>query len=142
MDKKIKLFVDAHSFDKEYQGVRTYIKEMYNILLEHYPSLDIFFGATNVDQICTNFPLVKEKNIIHYKNRVNLLRFFHEIPSIIQKHGIDFAHFQYLSPFGKKKCVYIVTTHDILFNDFKSDFSYTYRFIRNFYLKEEYSRQI
>ena len=135
MDKKINLFVDAHSFDKEYQGVRTYIKEMYNILLEHYPSLDIFFGARNVDQIRTNFPLVKEKNIIHYRNRINLLRFFHEIPSIIQKYRIDFAHFQYLSPFGKKKCVYIVTTHDILFNDFKSDFSYTYRCIRNFLFK-------
>jgi len=135
LDKKIKLFVDAHSFDKEYQGVRTYIKEIYNILLERYPLLDIFFGAANVEQIRTNFPLAKEKNIIPYKTRVSLLRFFYDIPSIIQTHQIDFAHFQYLSPFGKKKCVYIVTTHDILFNDFKSDFSYTYRYIRNFLFK-------
>lgn len=135
MEKKIKLFVDAHSFDKEYQGVRTYIKEIYNILLKSYPALDIFFGATNVDQIRTDFPLAKQENIIQYKNRLNLLRFFYDIPTLIKKHQIEFAHFQYLSPFGKKRCVYIVTTHDILFNDFKSDFSYTYRSTRNFLFK-------
>lgn len=131
MEKKIKLFVDAHSFDKEYQGVRTFIKEIYNILLEHYPSLDIFFGATNVEQIRADFPLVKEDNIIRYKSSIGLLRFFNDIPEILQKHEIDFAHFQYLVPVGKKSCVYIVTTHDILFNDFKSDFSFLYRYLRN-----------
>ena len=135
MEKKIKLFVDAHSFDKEYQGVRTYIKEIYNILLESYPSLDIFFGATSVDQIRTDFPLAKQENIIRYKNRIDLLRFFYDIPALIKQHQIEFAHFQYLSPFGKKRCVYIVTTHDILFNDFKSDFSYTHRSTRNFLFK-------
>ncbi|MEO8764199.1 MAG: glycosyltransferase family 1 protein [Ginsengibacter sp.] len=135
MDKRIKLFVDAHSFDKEYQGVRTYIKEIYNILLEDYPLLDIYFGASNVEQVRANFPLAKTENIIQYKNRINLLRFKKDIPSLIEKHKIEFAHFQYLSPFGKKKCVYIVTTHDILFNDFKSDFSFTYRFSRNFLFK-------
>ena len=135
MEKKIKVFVDAHTFDREYQGVRTFIKEIYNILLERYPSLELFFGAENINQIRLNFPLAKPGNIIEYKSKISLVRFVKDIPSILTEHEIDFAHFQYLVPPGPKHCRYIVTTHDILFNDFKSDFSFTYRYVRNFLFK-------
>jgi glycosyltransferase involved in cell wall biosynthesis len=62
------------------------------------------------------------------------VRVYIETPSIIKKHKIDVAHFQYISPF-RKHCKYVVTTHDILFNDFKSEFSLIYRWSRNFVFK-------
>lgn len=140
MEKKIKLFVDAHSFDKEYQGVRTFIKEIYTVFLARYPSLEIFFGAVNADKLREEFPLINPENIIQYKNRANLVRFYSDIPSILKHYQIEFAHFQYLAPVGKKNCIYIVTTHDILFNDFRSDFSSAYRYTRNYFFRRGIDR--
>lgn len=97
--------------------------------------MELFFGAANVAQVKASFPLAKAENIIVYKSRIGLFRFVKDIPEIISKYKIDFAHFQYIVPEGKKNCKYIVTTHDILFNDFKSDFSFTYRFVRNILFK-------
>lgn len=134
MEKKIRLFADAHSFDKEYQGVRTFIKEIYTILLEQYPDLDIFFGCNNVKRLQEEFPLAKPENFLQYKSG-GFLRFYSDIPRMLQEHKIDFAHFQYIIPFGRKQCRYITTTHDILFNDFKEDFSWPYRFARNYLFK-------
>jgi glycosyltransferase involved in cell wall biosynthesis len=130
----IKLFVDAHSFDKEYQGVRTFIKEIYTILLEEYNDLEIFFGGNNVQQLQKEFPHAKKENLLQYKSG-GFGRFFSGIPGLIKKHKIDFAHFQYMAPFGRKHCKYITTTHDILFNDFAEDFSWKYRVSRNYLFK-------
>jgi glycosyltransferase involved in cell wall biosynthesis len=128
--RKIRLFVDAHSFDKEYQGVRTFLKEIYSILLG-YEDLEIFFGVSNPQAILLDFPGLLPNQMIVYRKFSNSGRFLFEIPAILKEMKIDIAHFQYLVPFGKKRCVYLVTTHDILFNDFKSEFSFQYRFLRN-----------
>ena len=128
---KIKLFVDAHSFDKEYQGVRTFIKEIYTVLLERYPDLDIYFGVNNIEQLHKEFPQADPSKFIQYKRSAGIARFVGEIPKIIRKYDIEFSHFQYMVPFGRKVGKYIVTTHDILFNDFKSEFSFLYRYARN-----------
>ena len=50
---------------------------------------------------------------------------------IIKKYNIDYAHFQYIAPLIKY-CRYIVTIHDVLFNDFKDSFPLSYRLIKNF----------
>jgi glycosyltransferase involved in cell wall biosynthesis len=134
MEKKIRLFADAHSFDKEYQGVRTFIKEIYTILLEQYPDLDIYFGGSNVKRLQEEFPLAKPENLLQYKSS-GFSRFYSDIPGIIKQHKIDFAHFQYIVPFGRKQCRYITTMHDILFNDFAGDFSWPYRLSRNYLFK-------
>jgi glycosyltransferase involved in cell wall biosynthesis len=134
LEKKIRLFVDAHSFDKEYQGVRTFIKEIYSILLEQYPDLEIFFGCSNVQQLQEEFPMANPANFLVYKSK-GFSRFYADIPRMIKAHRIDFAHFQYIVPFGRKRCKYITTTHDILFNDFAKDFSWTYRVARNYLFK-------
>jgi glycosyltransferase involved in cell wall biosynthesis len=131
LEKKIRLFADAHSFDKEFQGVRTFIKEIYTVLLAQYPDLDIFFGCTNVAQLQKEFPLAKPENFLPYKSG-GFSRFYSDIPRMIREHKIDFAHFQYMVPFGRKQCRYITTTHDILFNDFAGDFSWPYRLARNY----------
>jgi len=131
IDKKIKLFVDAHSFDTEYQGTQTFIRELYTQLLNQYPELDIYFGAFNINRISESFPSVGYSHILPYKNS-GLSRFFFDIPSYIRKHQFDYAHFQYMAPLQKSNCRYIVTLHDVLFNDFPEDFSFFYSWSRKF----------
>jgi Glycosyltransferase len=131
LEKKIRLFVDAHSFDKEYQGVRTFLKEIYTILLSQYPDLEIFFGCSDVMHLRQEFPRAKPENFLAYKN-TGFSRFYSDIPRMLREQKIDFAHFQYIIPFGRKPCKYITTTHDILFNDFRNDFSWLYRRSRNY----------
>jgi glycosyltransferase involved in cell wall biosynthesis len=130
--KKIKLFVDAHVFDKEFQGAQTFIRELYTRLLADHPDLDIYFGANNTTNISTIFPDLPKANILPYKKRsVGLLRFVYDIPALIKKYQFDFAHFQYIAPKNSPGCKYVVTLHDVLFNDFKQDFPSMYRISRN-----------
>lgn len=60
-----------------------------------------------------------------------MLRFIFDIPAYIKQYRFDFAHFQYLTPLPQRGCRYIVTTHDVLFNDFPTAFSSAYRVSRN-----------
>jgi glycosyltransferase involved in cell wall biosynthesis len=130
--KIIKLFVEAHSFDTGYQGTQTFIRELYTRLLS-YPELDIYFGAEDAVKIKTAFPSVKPENILLYKKRrPAILRFVFDIPRLLKIHGFDYAHFQYLAPLKQPGCQYIVTIHDVLFNDFPGDFSFVYRVSRSF----------
>jgi glycosyltransferase involved in cell wall biosynthesis len=130
--KPIKLFVDAHSFDTEFQGTQTFIRELYTGLLNAYPELDIYWGVQHTEKIRELFPSVKLANILPYKKRkAAILRFVFDIPAYIKKYQFDFAHFQYLSPLRQRGCRYIITTHDVLFNDFPADFSFAYRVSRN-----------
>jgi glycosyltransferase involved in cell wall biosynthesis len=131
--ERIKLFVDAHSFDKEFQGAQTFIRELYNRLLADYPNLDIYIGARNTDNIRKLFPNLPPENILPYKNRgVNVLRFVFDIPAYIKKYRFNFAHFQYISPKKIAGCQYIVTMHDMLFNDFRKDFPLLFSIPRNY----------
>jgi glycosyltransferase involved in cell wall biosynthesis len=131
--KPIKLFVDAHSFDAGFQGTQTFIRELYSSLLNNYPSLDIYWGVQHPDKITALLPTVKPQNILLYKNRKpGILRFVFDIPAFIKIHQFNYAHFQYLAPLPQQGCKYIVTTHDVLFNDFPAYFSFLYRLSRNF----------
>ena len=136
MEKKIKIFVDAHSFDTEFQGTQTFIEGLYTALLQDHPELDIFFGANNIGRIQKAFPFLDPSKILLYKKRrFYLFRYLIDIPKLIKKHSFDFAHFQYLAPGSTAQCKYIVTVHDVLFNDFPEEFSWMYRFKRNFLFK-------
>ncbi len=136
MEKKIKIFVDAHSFDTEFQGTQTFIEGLYTALLKDHPELDIFFGANNMERIEKAFPFLDPSKILRYKKRrFSFLRYLIDIPTLIKKHAFDFAHFQYLAPYPIAHCKYIVTVHDVLFNDFPKEFSWLYRFKRNFLFK-------
>lgn len=138
--KTTKLFVDCHSFDAEYQGVQTFLKEIYTIFLKKYGDVEIYFGTADVQNLKKSFPLAKEENIIRYKNsKPALLRYFFDIPVIIKKYGIVFAHFQYIIPKPNKNCRYIVTLHDVLFQDFSSDFSWLYRALRKYLFKKSFN---
>jgi len=129
--KNIKLFVDAHAFDTAYQGTQTFIRELYSALMERHPDIDIYWGAYYTERIIAAIPGVCPSRLLAYKKPKGLSRFLVDIPSYIKKYRFDFAHFQYLSPLPQGNCRYIVTLHDVLYNTFKADFSWTYRLSRN-----------
>lgn len=123
-----RLFVDAHSFDGFYQGSRTFIKGIYASLPPG--ELELFMGARDIRRLREEFPEVPEENLIRYRCAHPLWRLGFEIPRLLRKYQIDYAHFQYVTPVFKP-CRYIVTTHDILFRDFKEAFPLSYRLLRN-----------
>lgn len=128
--KPIRLFADAHVFDGEYQGSRTFIKELYSQLALN-DTLHLFLAAYDIDHLKTYFPESANITYIKYSSKSRILRLLIEIPAILKKHHIDYAHFQYIIPVFKP-CRFIVTTHDVLFNDCPQYFSKWYRIQKNF----------
>lgn len=124
----IKIFVDAHVFDGEFQGTRTFIKGIYTILAAK-ADVHLYLGANNIDILKTEFPAASNISYIKYKSKSSLGRLLYEIPAIIKKHNIQYAHFQYISPL-RKTCKFIVTIHDLLFIDYPQEFPFLYRWIR------------
>jgi glycosyltransferase involved in cell wall biosynthesis len=131
--KEIRFFVDAHVFDGEFQGSRTYIKEIYSILIESRPDVVFYFGAGNLKNISV-FENKANVRFVRYFFHNRILRLGLEIPIKMFVHRIDYAHFQYIIPFFKV-CKYITTIHDVLFNDFKEEFSLLYVHQKNFFYK-------
>lgn len=131
---KIKLFVDAHVFDEKYQGTRTYLKGLYT-QLANSSRLAIYMAAVDVDNLRSEFGDHNNIQYLPYRSISKLYRLSVDIPCLIKKHNIDIAHFQYISPLVKT-CKEIVTIHDLLFNDFKEDFSTSYRISRNILFKK------
>ncbi|MFN8250308.1 MAG: glycosyltransferase family 1 protein [Ferruginibacter sp.] len=121
----IKLFVDAHVFDSEYQGSRSFIKELYTALAP-LPGLQVFMAAHDVTSLQKEFPLPGNIRFLQYRSRNRLYRLLVDIPSMIRQHRVDYAHFQYIVPLFKH-CRYIVTIHDVLFSEHPQYFSRWYR---------------
>jgi len=134
--ESLKIFVDAYLLNKEYQGTKTYIKELYKELSRRNSKYEIYLGCFHDPEMEKEFQEFENINFIHFKSNNRLVRMLSEIPKLIKKHQFDFAHFQYIIPFRRNRSTkYIVTIHDILFNDFKDQFSWSYRIKRNFLFK-------
>jgi hypothetical protein len=69
--KRIKIFVDAHCFDTEYQGAQTFLRGLYTALLEQ-DEIDIYFGTLDAASLQTAFPNLDPERILIYK-KINLL---------------------------------------------------------------------
>ncbi|HLX91395.1 MAG TPA: glycosyltransferase family 1 protein [Puia sp.] len=132
--RKIRLFVDAHCFDREYQGTRTFVQGLYTSMMNLYGSdFDLFFGARDVGKVSAIFP---DANILPYgKTGGGLGRFFIDIPRYVREYKFDFAHFQNLSMARQNGCQSIVTLHDIIFRDYPGDFPFFYRKTREYLFK-------
>lgn len=137
-NEPVRIFVDAHVFDEKYQGTRTYIKELYS-LLAYRPDLEIYLAAHNLENLKNNFPDLPNLHFIKLNARSSWARLLYEIPRLIRKHKIHYAHFQYIVPFIKK-CRQIVTIHDVIFNEYPQEFSWKYRWSRNFFFRIAASR--
>ena len=134
--KQLKIFVDGYHLNKEHQGTKTYVRELYKEFAKQNPDILIFIGCFKDLNIERGFVSYKNIRFIYYKQSNRVLRMFFEIPKIISDNKFEYAHFQYVIPFvTSKSCKYIVTIHDILFNDFKNYFSKAYRLKRNFLFK-------
>ncbi len=150
--KKIKLLIDARNFGGEGQGSLTYLKGLYTALLNNYGAqYEIYFAGYDEEAIMDCFGQF-DVRFLPLKNKSRLQLWLREFPALIRANDIDLAHFQYMTPW-LKPCKYIVTTHDVLFNDFPESFSLQYRLQRNVLFKKalqqsdirltvsEYSRQ-
>lgn len=128
------IFVDCHVFDDGFQGTRTYIQGLYSELIGE-SDLHFFLGSKNPDNLVSVFGNHLNVTYVKYRYHNKYLRLLIDIPQIIKKNKIDFAHFQYtVSPF--KRCKYIVTTHDILFIDFPEYFSFFSKIVNTFIYKQ------
>lgn len=131
-----KILVDAYLLNKEPQGTKTYIKELYKEFATKNPKVNIFFGCFKDEALQKEFANYENIHFLHYKHQNRFVRMLFEIPKLIKKHQFTHAHFQYVIPFFRSNsCKYIVTIHDILFNNFKNYFSASYRKKRNFLFK-------
>lgn len=129
-NKKIKLFVDAHVFDGVQQGTVSFIANLYaNIIFEN--KFILYIGSKD---LLKAQQLLKSNNFIHikYKSNSKYIRLLFEIPYLLFKNKIDYAHFQYITPLIKP-CKYILTLHDLLFVDQPLFFPLKFRF-KNYFL--------
>ena len=145
------LLIDAHIFDEPHQGSRTYLKGLYRELVKLMPHTSFFFVLYNLENLRTEIGDHSNVHFVQLKQR-KFLRLLIEVPFLIWKLQIDYAHFQYISP-PFKNCKHIVTIHDVLFKDFKKLFPLKYRILNNLLFKisarradmlltvSEYSRQ-
>lgn len=129
----MRILVDCHVFDGKFQGTRTYLEGLYEQMIKH-DDIDFYFAAHEVDKLKGVFG---SKSNIHYvalKHQGSIGRLLFDFPKIIKENQIDYAHFQYISPFWKC-CKEIVTIHDLLFLDFPQYFSTLYKLKNTFFFK-------
>jgi glycosyltransferase involved in cell wall biosynthesis len=124
-DQQIRLFVDAHVFDNLPQGTRTFIKEIY-LRIANRQGIRLYLGAYDIDNLAATFPPGENVVLVRYRSRSSIWRLLFDIPGIVRRYKIDYAHFQYMTP-PWKNCKQIDTLHDVLFSDFPEEFSWSYR---------------
>jgi glycosyltransferase involved in cell wall biosynthesis len=129
----IRLFVDAHVLDNEFQGTRTFIRHIYSILAEKEDIL-LFLAANDIENLKRNFPQRGNVRFLRYRSRTPLMRLGFEIPAMLKRNAIDYAHFQYITPLFKRGR-WLVTIHDVLFSEYPDEFSWQYRMAKKFLFK-------
>lgn len=118
--KVINIFVDCHVFDGPFQGSTSYLKGLYCELIQD-KRMRFYLASNNAQALERIFGTHENVVYVQYRFANKFLRLLLDIPMLIQKNRIDYAHFQYIvSPI--KKCKYIVTTHDVMFLDFPDFF--------------------
>jgi len=123
----MRIFVDAHAFDNgNSEGVTTYIRGLYGAMTAMAPEDEFFFAARDVDNLRGVFGTAPNIRYLALGDGGRFRRLAADIPRLIARNGIDFAHFQYTLP-AVKRCREIVTVHDILFRDFPQYFPRSYR---------------
>lgn len=120
-----KFFVDCHVFDGPFQGTTTYLKGLYNELI-HDADKMFFLASNDTASLKTIFGEHENVTYLQYSSHNKFIRLLFDIPAMIKKNQIDYAHFQYIVP-PFKFCKYIITVHDVLFLDFPEYFPFGYK---------------
>lgn len=131
--KTINIFVDCHVFDGSFQGTTTYLKGLYKELVKN-KEIHFFFAGNNVSILRDIFGSDDNIHYLQYSSQNKFYRLLIDIPRLIRKNKIDYAHFQYIVP-PIKRCKYIVTVHDILFLDYPEYFPSSYKIKNRFLFK-------
>jgi glycosyltransferase involved in cell wall biosynthesis len=129
--KNTKIFVDCHVFDGPFQGSTSYLRGLYFQLIKQR-NITFFLASNDPNHLEMIFG--RHENVVYlkYQCKNKFSRLLIDIPFLISKYKIDFAHFQYIvSPI--KRCKYIVTIHDVMFLDFPQYFPKNYK-IKNKFL--------
>jgi glycosyltransferase involved in cell wall biosynthesis len=125
----LRLFADAHVFDGAYQGSRTFLLGLYSALAKN-EDVQLYLGARDVAGLKNEFGSVATSiRFVAYRSKGRMRRLLWELPRLLRAHRIDYAHFQYVAPLHTV-CPYIVTTHDVLFEEQGSLFPAHYRALR------------
>ena len=126
----MRLLIDAHIFDEKFQGTRTYLKGLYSALIPMAKEWEFYFVANDIKNLEKEFGIAKNVHYLKFSSQNKYYRLLIDLPSLVKENKIDYAHYQYISPFIKNSKT-IVTTHDILFNEdrFKKYFPLKYRII-------------
>ena len=131
--KSITVFVEANTFSGEHQGTRTYLKELYLCLIVSQKTTNFVFASSDLSELERVFGAFENVSLVKYRASNKLLRYFHEIPEIIERKECNYAHFQYILPFVRSKhCKYVLTIHDVLFLDYPDYFPKYYSLKRKF----------
>jgi len=133
-EKPLRLLVDCHVFDGNLQGTTTYLKGLYTALISDR-SIHFFLVAFDTDNLETIFGSHTNVTYLKYNSHNKFVRLLWEIPRLIKKNAIDYAHFQYVVP-PIKNCRFIVTIHDVLFLDYTQYFPLSYRVKNKFLFKK------
>lgn len=134
MKETFSIFVDCHIFDGEFQGSRTYVKEIYSYLIRTKSNIRFYLAAHDIENLRNEFPVRPNVIFLKYRSKNKFLRLGYEIPKLIKQYKTNFAHFQYICPIIKNS-KFIITTHDVLFSDFPQEFPWSYRVTKKYLFK-------
>ena len=135
----MKLLVDAHVFDDLSQGSKTYLEGIYSAVVDKDSQDDFYFASHDRGAIPEKLLGQANTHHLQFTGHNKFVRLGLNIPDLIKKNKIEWAHFQYISPLVKT-CPEIVTIHDLLFLEYPQYFPRDYRVIRNFLFKRSAKR--
>ncbi len=132
----MKILIDAHVFDGTFHGSRTYLKGIYQEMIHLKKDWQFFLASNNISKLESEFGSSKNIHYVKLESKNKYIRLLIELPFLIYRHKIDYSHFQYITPLIKVG-KYIVTTHDILFEEkrFQPFFTNKYRKVNGFLFK-------
>lgn len=129
--KKNNIFIESHVLNQPFEGSSTYLINIYRKILLKENDKVFYFAANDIKNLKKYFGEFDNAKFIKYKFNNRIIRYLIEIPILIIKKDISFAHCTYILPFFKRKnCKYLLTVHDVLFEDFPHFFPFFYTFIR------------
>ena len=129
--RRIRIFVDGHVFDRGFEGAGSFISGIYRALLQEYPErYTLILGCNEPKRATEFFRGISGVEYYEYGFSNRYLRLLVDVPRAVSRSAADFAHFQYFTPVIKN-CPWIVTIHDVLFNDFPQYFPAGYSRLRN-----------
>ena len=129
------LLIDCHIFDKNYQGIRTFLKGLI-VELINFDSINLVLASYDVNSLKNEFGIHDKLQYEKFNTKNKYHRLFYDVPRVIRKTKATHALFNYTCPFFVVKgCKYLTVIHDVLFLDYPKYFPLKYRLTHKFLFK-------